>query len=94
MNRNYKTILLSAGMAILSFLVAFPFILMLLTALKTLPEVLAPGFNLLPKQLVWGNFAEAMTRGEWGRYFINSSVITAISVVPPPMSIIILPEGS
>ena len=78
MNSKALKVLFSVAMAILSFLVAFPFILMILTALKTLPEVMAPGFNLLPKQLVWGNFAEAMTRGQWGRYFVNSLIVTVI----------------
>lgn len=81
MNRSASKLIATIVMAFFSLLMLFPFILMLLTALKTMKEVLAPQFIFFPRKLIWGNFPEAMTRGNWPRYFFNSIYVTAITVV-------------
>jgi multiple sugar transport system permease protein len=81
MKTGYSKYVLSFLMLVVSILMAFPFMLMLLTALKTMPEIMSPGFIFIPERLVWGNFIEAMTRGNWPRYFLNSFIVTAISVI-------------
>lgn len=81
MNKNASKLIVTIVMAIFSLIMLFPFLLMLLTALKTMKEVLAPEFILFPSELVWKNFAEAMTRGNWPWYFFNSIYVTVITVV-------------
>jgi multiple sugar transport system permease protein len=81
MNRSVSKWIITAVMAVFSLIMLFPFILMLLTALKTMKEVLAPRFIFLPSELIWSNFAEAMRRGDWPRYFFNSIYVTAVTVV-------------
>jgi ABC-type glycerol-3-phosphate transport system permease component len=63
-------------------LVAFPFLWMLLTALKTLPEAQAFPPELLPAHPQWHNFVEALQAGgqaTFVRYFGNSAIVSAAS---------------
>ncbi len=74
------------GQTILSFVVALifliPLVFMLLGAFKEQKEVFLGA--LIPEQWVWQNFVEAWNAAPFGRYFLNSlivSVIVTISVV-------------
>lgn len=74
--------ILSGCLAILIVLiVAFPFIVMLSTSLQTKSEIFSFSASLLPKKLMFSNYAEAMKSGDWLRYFGNSAFVTAIVVV-------------
>jgi multiple sugar transport system permease protein len=72
---------ISMLMFVLSLLMLFPFLLMLSTSLKTMAEVQSPYFIFIPKQFMFSNYVDAMTRGNWARYFFNSFFVTAITVV-------------
>lgn len=78
---NYKKIFLFAIMLIVSIIIALPFILMILTSLKTMGEIKSPVFRFLPNKFMWGNYIKAFQYGEWGRYFLNSIIITVFSVI-------------
>jgi multiple sugar transport system permease protein len=65
-------IAIHAALLVAGLLVAFPFVWMLLTALKTTSQALAFPPVLLPKEPQWGNFADAWSAAPFGRYFANT----------------------
>lgn len=60
-----------------AFLVSFPFLWMVGTSLKTLPETTQFPPTLWPRAPQWGNYAEAWAAAPFGRYFLNSTLIAA-----------------
>jgi multiple sugar transport system permease protein len=71
---------ISMIMLFLSLLMLVPFFLMLLTSFKTMGEVQSASFIFIPEHFQFSNYVDAMTRGDWVRYFYNSLVVTAITV--------------
>jgi len=55
----------------------FPFFMMLMVSLSTMPEVYSTA--LLPASLHWENYRAAMSSGTWGRYLLNSLYVTGVS---------------
>jgi multiple sugar transport system permease protein len=55
--------------------VAFPFLWMLLTSLKTGREAFAYPPVLLPAEPQWGNYLAAWAAAPFGRYFFNTALI-------------------
>lgn len=72
-------ILLYVFLTLFTFAVAFPFLWMISSSLKTKNEVMN-SFSLIPDQFLWGNFAEAFHGAPFGRYIFNSA-FTAIMIV-------------
>ena len=66
-------------LTIISFVMAFPFLWMISSALKTKDEVMN-SFSLLPKEWLWGNFTEAYQGAPFGTYIFNS-LFTALCIV-------------
>lgn len=66
-------------LSLLSILFIVPFFWMLSTSLKDFREL----FNnrWIPETVVWSNYREAFSFGTWGRWTLNTVIITAISVV-------------
>lgn len=75
--RRIITLLFISG---LLFLVLMPFFLMILTSLKSLPEILSPRFRILPEKWLFSNYVQAMKRGDWPRYLLNSLFVTCTTV--------------
>lgn len=80
LKRSYKKWITQAAVILFSCLFILPFVIMLVTSLKTMAEVQAPSFVWLPESLKFSNYAEAMRHGDWARYFTNSIIITSITV--------------
>ena len=74
-------IVISIIMGVLAFFMLYPILVMIGTSFKPLMETRTAEFHMLPENPRPENYAEAMTRGTWGRYFFNSFYITVISVV-------------
>ena len=72
-------ILLYVFLTVFTFAVAFPFLWMISSSLKTKNEVMN-SFSLIPDQFLWGNFAEAFNGAPFGRYIFNSA-FTAVMIV-------------
>jgi multiple sugar transport system permease protein len=70
-----------AVLIVVSFLMIFPFILMLSTSLKSMAELQRPVFSIIPDVLRFDNYPKAMARGNWALYFWNSIYVTAWTVV-------------
>ena len=65
---------------IVVLVVAFPFVVMLAISLQSKAELFSTSANLIPEKLLFSNYIEAMQTANWGRYFLNSFVITVVVV--------------
>jgi multiple sugar transport system permease protein len=73
---------LSYGLALISLVVFLgPFLYMIGLALKPQSEVYSWPPQVLPAHPDWGNFARAWGQERFSRYFLNSTVVTIVSVV-------------
>ena len=72
-----KYLLLSAG----AILMLFPFIWMLTTSLKTLPEAVSIPPKWFADVLQWKNYIYAWNLVPFGRYFLNTLLVGIVSVV-------------
>jgi N-acetylglucosamine transport system permease protein len=59
--------------------VIFPFVWMMITALKTDPEILSSPWTL-PANLQWDNFTRAWTQARIGTFFVNTLIVLAGSL--------------
>lgn len=78
-------ILNHAALAVVALLFLFPFFWMVSNAVRSNAEVLAIPVRILPSVFEWDNFAKAWTQLPFGRFFLNSMIVslsvTAITVV-------------
>lgn len=77
--RNKITIYIILIIGILTVL--FPFIWMVLTSLKSLTEVQAVPPVIFPKEFLFSNYSEALSRAPFLTYFINSVIIALVSTI-------------
>lgn len=69
------------AMAVVSFIILLPILMMVSTSFKTTGEINSAVFRFLPESLNLENYVEALTTGNWGIYFRNSLIITITSIV-------------
>ncbi len=67
-------------MSILSVVMLIPFVILVSTSLKSMNDIQSSVFTFIPKQVVWHNFIDAMSRGNWLRYFWNTFFVTVVVV--------------
>lgn len=72
MKRALSIVLLGLG----GLAMAYPFVWMIATAFKTLPESLNPTGPLLPEKWQWQNLALTFGAAPFGRYFLNSLLVS------------------
>lgn len=80
-SRNMGLVVMSIVLLAVSLVMLAPFLIMVLTSFKTMGEIQSPTFSLFPKVWHFDNYAEALSRGDWLKYFYNSFVVTIITVV-------------
>jgi len=68
-------VLLAAGLAMV-----FPFLWMLLTSFKTLPQLLDDPLSFLPNPWTLANYVQAWTSVSFGQAYLNSAYICVLSV--------------
>ncbi|WP_350278345.1 carbohydrate ABC transporter permease [Kribbella sp. HUAS MG21] len=59
----------------------FPFLWMLSASLKDNMEMFSGGLDLWPETFVWDNYVRAWNDANFGRYLINTVVVTVVTVV-------------
>lgn len=64
---------------IFALITLFPFIWMILTSLKTLPETMQMPPAVFPETFQFGNYAEALSRAPFVTYFFNSLIVALLS---------------
>jgi multiple sugar transport system permease protein len=84
-NKRFQDKLLKAGAYFLlvvgSILCLFPFAWMISTALKTPPQIMAVPIQWLPSPWTLENFATALQRFDFARYFGNSMLVAGLTTV-------------
>jgi multiple sugar transport system permease protein len=66
---------------IFTLIALFPFIIALSTSFKSMYEIRNNPYSIIPDEFHFENYANAMQRGNWARYFANSTFITVITTV-------------
>jgi len=74
-------IVLQVLIGVLAFTMLIPFLWMLSTSLKSDLEVYSFPPVLVPKEVKWSNYPEALTLQPFGRFFFNSAVVSFFSVL-------------
>jgi len=77
LSKGVLYLLLSVG----AILMLLPFVWMISTSLKTSNEVMALPPIWIPSELHWDNFRNAAEVAPFGRYFVNSVVVTILSTI-------------
>jgi ABC-type glycerol-3-phosphate transport system permease component len=67
--------LLSLALTLAAVIAAYPFLWMLGTSLKTLPESTQTPLRLLPESPQWENYRTAFEAAPFGRYFFNTFAV-------------------
>ncbi|MFE5317927.1 carbohydrate ABC transporter permease [Paenibacillus sp. NPDC056579] len=75
-------------MIVLVLVFAMPFVWMLSTSLKTLPETMIFPPNWIPKNFVWSNYAQAWASGPFLHYITNSIIISIGILIMQMLTII------
>lgn len=70
-----------ATLGALALMMMAPFLWMLLTSLKTQQEAFQYPPTLLPERPQWRNYTQLFTQVPFGRYFLNTLIVTAAVVL-------------
>ena len=74
-------VLLYTFLCVMALIVVFPFYWMIISSLKSLEEYRLPVPTLFPKEIMWGNYAEAFSAANLGRLFLNTVVVGVVSTI-------------
>ena len=74
-------------------LVFFPFAWTISTSLKTEQQTLAYPPTWAPDPVQWENYPEALTARPFGRYYVNTTIITTLSVIGQVLSSAVVAYG-
>lgn len=77
----FATILRYLFLSLVAVAVLFPFYWMIISSLKSYTEYKLSIPTFWPKEVLWGNYSEAFTAGNLGRYFGNTVIVGLISTV-------------
>ena len=77
----FVQILLYAFLITMAIIVVFPFYWMIISSLKSTMEYRLPVPTLFPKEIMWGNYAEAFTAANLGRLFLNTVFVGIVSTI-------------
>lgn len=81
---------ISAGIAIIirhsvlisvALIIVFPFLWMIISSFKGPDEIFADTFKIFPKEWMFSNYPDAMHRAPFGRFFLNTLIVSAIALV-------------
>ena len=77
----FVQVLLYAFLITMAIIVIFPFYWMIISSLKSTMEYRLPVPTLFPKDIMWGNYAEAFTAANLGRLFLNTVFVGIVSTI-------------
>lgn len=61
--------------------VLLPYYLMVVTSVKPITEIFTDPFTWIPSRLAWENYRDAWTHAPFGRYFLNSLIISVSETI-------------
>ena len=76
---NIALVFIRIALILFLLINVYPLIFVLLTSLKSTSDFLGNIWSV-PKVFVWQNYAEAWVNGHIGEYFINSIIVTSVSL--------------
>jgi raffinose/stachyose/melibiose transport system permease protein len=68
-------------LAALAVVWVYPFVWMVSASLKSSLEVFTAGLGLVPQDFAWENYSRAWTDAHFGRYMVNTVILTVSTVV-------------
>ena len=68
-------------LVIFAIITVFPFYWMISSSLKSGFEVIQTPPTMIPEKFMWANYSTAFSMAPFGRYFINTIIVTALSIV-------------
>ncbi len=74
-------VLLYTFLGAMALIIVFPFYWMIISSLKSTVEYRLPVPTLFPKEVMWGNYAEAFTAANLGRLFLNTVIVGVVSTI-------------
>ena len=80
-SQKRMTVLSYAALILGSIIMIFPFVWMILTSLKTVPESMQVPPTIFPKELVTGNFGDAMKSLPFLKLYLNTGLLIFFRVI-------------
>lgn len=78
---NFKVAIKYFLLVIFAIITVFPFYWMISSSLKSGFEVIQTPPTMLPENVMWSNYSTAFSMAPFGRYFINTIIVTVLSIV-------------
>lgn len=78
---NIKVALKYLLLALFAIVTMFPFYWMIGSSLKSSFEVIQTPPTLIPEKFLWENYSTAFKMAPFGRYFINTLIVTGLSII-------------
>ncbi|WP_231955631.1 carbohydrate ABC transporter permease [Occultella aeris] len=74
-------VLAAVALLVLALVWIYPFLWLVSASLKHSSEIFGSGFDLVPDEFVWENYAKAWIEAGFASYFVNTVLITAGTVL-------------
>lgn len=78
---NFRVAIKYFLLVIFAIIIVFPFYWMISSSLKSGFEVIQTPPTMLPENVMWSNYSTAFSMAPFGRYFINTIIVTVLSIV-------------
>ena len=78
---NFRVAIKYFLLVIFAIITVFPFYWMISSSLKSGFEVIQTPPTRLPEKVMWSNYSTAFSMAPFGRYFINTIIVTALSII-------------
>ena len=78
---NFRVSIKYFLLVIFATITVFPFYWMISSSLKSGFEVIQTPPTMLPENVMWSNYSTAFSMAPFGRYFINTIIVTVLSIV-------------
>ena len=78
---NFRVAIKYFLLVIFAIITVFPFYWMISSSLKSGFEVIQTPPTMLPENVMWSNYSTAFRMAPFGRYFINTIIVTVLSIV-------------
>ena len=78
---NFRVAIKYFLLVIFAIITVFPFYWMISSSLKSGFEVIQTPPTMLPENVMWSNYSTAFSMAPFGRYFINTIIVTVLSII-------------
>ncbi|TXK16378.1 carbohydrate ABC transporter permease [Homoserinibacter sp. GY 40078] len=89
----WDNVIVRAFLIVASLAFLFPLVWMITTALKSPADLAISPPELLPRDWTWGNFAEVFSYIPFARFFVNTLIVTVLTVLVTVVSNFLIAYG-